>query len=243
MSTKIFYAYRVKKSDVELMEMLWKFSDIATHEIANNEGYLKLLHEAMLLRAVEDQQLYEALEEEYPQYRSKYRMGKEVMEKYLKGEEYLSFQFYLTSIFDTTGPHDRRTITDTIINEVRPEMVVAVGMDDEYYYLKFFPNNIFRRILIKLLDEFPQIEDFHYQNQTDPPEDVPYDEYKERDNKWEELTGPVDNYTRMLTYEIFGMDHLKELITKNWYTGTSNLYEHLAYQFDDYTIVQKKEKK
>lgn len=240
MSTKIFYAYRVQKSEIDLMEMLWEFSEIATDEVANNGRYLKKLHTIMLLKAAEDRELYKILENEHPKFRSKFRDGNDVMEDYFDQKESYFFTHYLSSIFDSTSTNDYSSAINRLINEARPHFEVVIGMDNEYYYLKFFPNNIFTDILSKIIDEFPEIEDFHYQNQTDPPEDVPYEEFEKRDDKWDELTGPVDNYTRMLSYDVFGMVHLKELISKNWYSGKEDMYEHLAYQFDDYTIATRK---
>ena len=36
----------------------------------------------------------------------------------------------------------------------------------------------------------PLMKDFHYQNQCDPPEDVPEDEYEKRGEIWEKVIGP-----------------------------------------------------
>lgn len=43
------------------------------------------------------------------------------------------------------------------------------------------------RNVLDFLKDDERLEDFHYQNQTDPPDDIPYEEYQKRGEIWNEI--------------------------------------------------------
>lgn len=251
MSTKIYDAYRVSKS-VDLLGLLRNFTEVTTKQVAEDEKYLKVIHEVIILKAYEHYVMYNILNELTDQssdelneltdkssdeFKKQFSVGHELMENYFDKKTNFMFNFFMERIFNTTGDYDRSTVTNMLISHTVPDFKVSVGMDDDYYYLKFFANGVYSKILSTLVSEFEELEDFHYQNQSDPPEDIPYEEYQKRDTKWDEITGPVDNYTRMMLYDIFTATQLRELLEKYYYTG-EDVFQHLAYKFDNFDIIK-----
>ena len=208
MSTKIYDAIRIKKS-YDLKIIINEMKEIANNYISNNYDILHDIHEQAIAYCYEnknDHSCSSALED--------HKEGKfnhstlYAMRASCKKEELSPYKDYL----------------DFILKGV-------VSFDKRYWYIKFFCNsnvtmNIFDRIL-----EIQGIEDYHYQNQTDPPDGISYKNFQKRNKKFEELM-PNDRYDDMpFEITIFDFNSLEKLITKFWHTGKP-LYEHLAYKFD-----------
>lgn len=63
----------------------------------------------------------------------------------------------------------------------------SILYDDNYWYIKFYVNlNKFSELLEDIQQKF-NLEDYHYQNQTDSPEGIDPIEWSERSEKWTEL--------------------------------------------------------
>lgn len=54
------------------------------------------------------------------------------------------------------------------------------------FYLRPISNGIMYRVLA-FLDRHPALEDFHYQNQSDPPRNIPTRQYKARGRVWKAI--------------------------------------------------------
>jgi hypothetical protein len=220
MSTKIYNAYRLPK-ETDILKVLKQAKNIATEMVANEEDYLKFLH-AMFFYNVDEKLKKEP--------NNKFFL--KIKEENINNEfHYHDLEFFM---FLEGNEHkvDRMAVS--------AKFDCSVFYDENYWYLKFFPNE---RIENRMLDKFKKelnFEDYHYQNQVDTPDDIPEEEYMARGKKWDELTKESGgNYLDGFTYNIMGANVLKELIRKNYYTGNP-LYEHLAYKFD--TVFFEKEK-
>lgn len=111
------------------------------------------------------------------------------------------------------------------------EFTCSIFYDDDFWYVKFFPNYKWQYEVINEMS--PEFEDFHYQDQTDPPDDMEYEEFEKRGRKWDKLLeSSGGNYRDGFNYVIFDAHELCELIRKNYYTGKTDYYSHLAYKFD-----------
>lgn len=130
------------------------------------------------------------------------------------------------------------------INQLRlgldPIIETSIFCDRQYWYMKIFVNNGWhsRAIPEPLLYKLG-FKDFHYQDQTDPPKEISYRDYKLRGEKWERLLSPEGNYTNGFSYYLCNPYEIHKLITKNYYKGfkdNQTLYQHLAYKFDPVDI-------
>lgn len=212
MSTKIYSAYRIPKS-VDILKELKKAKNIATQFVADDSEYLKMLHALFMYN------IAKKLEKE-PE--NEYLLS--IKEENMKGE--FHYHYYDFIIFL------KENIYKTNSTDFSTKFECAVFYDNDYWYIKFFPNE---NIQYKMLDEFEKqlnLEDYHYQNQTDVPTDISEEDYELRNNKWDELTKSSDgNYLDGFIYDIMSPEQIKNLITKYFYSGKP-LFDHLAYKFD-----------
>lgn len=211
MSTKIFNAYRIPKSE-DILNILKQAKNIARDYIANDEQYLKVIHGITMFK------IAEKIKKD-PKSKNYYQTA---IDDNKKGK--LDIWAMIQILEENTLSIDKLSFST--------KLDCSIFYDDDYWYIKFFPNE---NIQYKIIKEFEKLgfEDYHYQNQTDPPEDMDYDKYKERGKKWDELTeSSGGDYMDGFVYEIFGPEEFKKLLEKNWYTGEKDLYKHLAYKFD-----------
>lgn len=212
MSTKIYYAYRIPKS-VDILKELKNAKNIATQFVAEDNEYLKMLHTLFMYNVAKK------LEKE-PENEFFLSIKKENM----KGEFHYHYYDFIVFL--------KENIYKNSSTDFSTKFECAVFYDNDYWYIKFFPNE---NIQYKMLDEFEKklnLEDYHYQNQTDVPTNISEEDYELRNKKWNELTESSDgNYLDGFIYDIMSPDQIKNLITKNFYTGTP-LFDHLSYKFD-----------
>lgn len=214
MSTKIYDAYRIPKS-VDVLKFLKKGKEIATKLIAEDDRYLKYLHSNF----IQDVVLKRAVETDENKIK---RLDKIINDNKNKAVFDHDWEF---NDFLERGTLNTRRI------DLSCEFSCSVFYDKKYWYLKFFPNSYMDRKVLKVLEE--DMEDFHYQNQSDPPEDIPYKTYKAREKKWDELTeSSGGNYIDGFQYDLISPYLVRKLISKFYYTGKP-LYDHLAYKFDE----------
>lgn len=62
--------------------------------------------------------------------------------------------------------------------------------------------------IIQLFLDLPQIHDFHYQNQTDQPENISDEEWKERERVWDSVLGNRTFAENALQYRLFDRNTL-----------------------------------
>jgi hypothetical protein len=108
------------------------------------------------------------------------------------------------------------------------KLLMSMLWDGEYHYFVFHANKPWQMDISKLISEHFGFEDYSYQNSTDPPEDVPIEEYELRRTKWKELTGDTWEFERFYKLEFMSPEHLYQHITKYHFS----IYKHLAYEFD-----------
>jgi hypothetical protein len=203
MSTKIFYAYRVPKT-IDILSFLNEMTDYHTDRIANDGELLELIH----ILAFSDARGRDEF------------ISKSALDSNEKGDVDV---YYLKMWLEENKNKNKHLYIDV-------DFEVSVFYDNDYWYLKFFPNMGAEYDTIKHFED--RMEDYHYQNSTDPPEDIPYGEYESRDDKWDELleyTG--GNFSKGLLYNIFTAEDFVDLLTKYYYTGEKDLYKHLTYKF------------
>lgn len=212
MSTKIYNAYRINK-EIDILKLLKKAKNIATEYISNDEQYLRIIHTTTMFKIAEE------------------------IKKNPKSKNYYSY---------TIDANKRNELDDIILIQILEKNTLShdklsfstkldcsVFYDSDYWYIKFFPNENIQYKIIDIIEKELSLEDYHYQNQTDIPENIDPEEYEKRGEKWDELTEESDgNYMDGFVYEIFGPNQFGKLLRKNYYTGDKDLYKHLAYKFD-----------
>lgn len=81
-------------------------------------------------------------------------------------------------------------------------------------------------------DAFNVLEDYHYQDQTDPPEGIRYQDFKKRGKKWDKLLDYRNAYAHLPQFVILDEYCIRRLFQKHWFTGEKDLYKDFAYKFD-----------
>ena len=208
MSTKIFYAYRIPKQ-VDILKKLKTLKEMATERVANNKVLLALIHAHTI----------EVAKKEYEKDSSNH------MAKYaLDGNDAGFFdELYVEMVLKKQASSPYKSSIDITFE-------CSVFYDNDFWYVKFFPNN---GSFYKILEELEGLgfEDYHYQNQSDPPDDVLFEEYENRGRVWDKLLESSDgNYRDGFLYTIFDAYEFRKLISKNYYNGKPK-YEHLVYDF------------
>jgi hypothetical protein len=214
MSTKIYDAFRVKKS-VDLRELLDRMKSIARDTIAQDEDSLYLIHALSGVKALQE-----------------LKKGKNLTaEQAVKEMEEGTFAFSSLRWIEECM---QRADIDPMQNLMNVNLNMSIWFDRRYWYIKFFVNwmGCTQQMMNNIEDKCPELEDYHYQNQSDPPEGIPYHVFKKRDKKWEELTKPNSNYRNMMQFTVFDHNDFAELVRKYWWKGEKDLYKHLAYKFD-----------
>lgn len=224
MSTKIYDAYRVKKSDVDdIFELLYEFKQTAIEYVRTNEKLLKAAHVGAFFyhsREVQDDQ--KALEK--------------VVKRFNKDGAYIDFE-----IKQYLEYSENLTTRSYLSCDV--QVKICLFSDEDYWYMKFFINDGHMTPLLKVLEEkFSVLEDYHYQNQTDSPKDVPYEEFSKRGSKWDELLERGDStFRESLQYDAFDAYEFIKLMRRHFFTGEEKLFKHLAYKFPPLDIKKEDE--
>lgn len=226
MSTKIYDAYRIPKS-VDLRDFLNRAKNSSIKALADDHDYMYLLHAMSVAKAAQK------VESGSGDYRAKDTLKENEENKF--GFSSLAWMEHCCK--EAAMSHQQ--------NLMAVEFSMSLWPDEDHWYIKFFVNwmGFNSNMMSAVLEACPELEDFHYQNQCDRPEDIPEDEYEARDKKWDELTQPDGNYRNMLQFTIFDHNDLSELIRKHWWTGEKDLYKHLAYKFDKKIELKEKGEK
>lgn len=215
MSTKIYNAYRLSKN-ADILNVLKQMRELAIEEVAQNESLLRVIHIFAYDSAIKT---LEKVKDSSPEWNN----ANYFLKKHEKGD---LDTFYIKYFLEK----ERLSFTKSPVDV---QFDCSVFYDDDYWYIKVFPNTRWMHDVIerteKSIDEF---EDFHYQNQTDPPDDIDYEDFQAREEKWDELLGEVGNYRNGFVYTIFDAYEFEKLLTRYHYTGEKDLYKHLAYKFD-----------
>ena len=190
MSTKIYNAYRINKNK-DIKDIIKKMREIAIYNMSNNKDYFYLAHAISSAMAFKENQN---------------ELAKEVCKEIEKNEFGILSEMWMIDKIKNSKAKD---ILDCGL------MAVAT-FDDEYWYLKFFSGSKFMDKILNTIEiEIKELEDYHYQNQSDPPEDIEYEEYLKRGKKWNEL---IPDYTpfNSLPFEIiiFDISRLERLLTE-----------------------------
>jgi hypothetical protein len=211
MSTKIYDAYRIKKEN-DILVTLKKAKELVIQEVANDKLLLTTVHAISIAYALKE---FEQNKENLS--------AKNAIDEHKKGK---LDGFWLQRSLEKNSH-------SLVRGDIDVDFYAMIFYDDDYWYLKFFYNtNSFSKYLEKISTEL-NLEDFHYQNQVDPPNDVPAEEFDNRSEKWDELLADGDDtYINGLRFDFFNAHEFRKLISKYYYTGEKDLYKHLAYKFD-----------
>lgn len=121
------------------------------------------------------------------------------------------------------------------------DVTCALWIYDDYVYVKFFGNYGDLGRLDKRLTLSNHIHDFHYQNQTDIPDDIPEAQYDERIKIWDKIftdIGTPDKFTGALQIEIIP-DFISQEILPIWMKigmHWEKAQEHDMYKNNKYTV-------
>lgn len=227
MSTKIYYAYRVKKS-VPLMPLLRKFTDISCDWMCKNKVALEGLHAMAVLRA------NQVINKEIVWEDKDINISKLVLEKNEENKPSYVLDLWFNRIMKLAE------LDSLAGNPLAVNFECCVNWDGKYWYIKFFPNNFGNRMFEEIEKQCKELEDFHYQNQSDPPEDVPYKQFKAREKKWESLLNENFDFSNWLRYTIFDHYVFSKLFSKYFFTGEKDVFKHFSYKFDKPIILKEK---
>lgn len=117
----------------------------------------------------------------------------------------------------------RRELEDRIFND-RFSTDVLINFKSEAIFFASKAGIIctfYGSLYSKLWESFPGVEDYHYQDQTDPPEDIPYADFQERGKNWEEVLGDAAPSTRGFSYEFTNKE-----VYFIWTNGREALLKH-----------------
>jgi len=210
MSTKIYSAYRIKKS-TDIRVLFNRAKEIAREHVKENYELLYAIHGVSTITAVRK------FKKEPDNW-----FLKRVLEKDKEGE---IDDLWICQCMDRAALGTSKDIIDINFS-------CSIFYDRKYWYLKFFPNYDWQyKVLHKIEEEF-ELEDYHYQNSTDRPDGITRRAYNARSTKWDKLCEPDGNFRSGLSAVIFDSFEFQKLISKYYYTGEKDLYKHLAYKFD-----------
>lgn len=225
MSTKIYNAYRIKK-DVDILKLLMNLRTDAINTVCSSNRFLSTLHSAYvddLATKIRDL-LSKDIGKDNPEVKRHISELKDAVSGELHITQYSQFTKFL-----------EKSSVSLCISHGDVLFTSAIYYDEDYWYVKFFTNYNWQSDIENKFSKLDEVEDFHYQNSTHPPENVTYAEYKLRSDKWHELLKSANgSYSGGFKFDIMNAIALANRISANYYTGkktNDELYEHLAYNF------------
>ncbi len=180
MSMKVYNAFRIKKPE-GLWALLWKIQAKAEDNI--RESFRQHYWELVSRMDTES--------EEYLKYKAQVsRDTKEVA---------LRMSLACTTVRNGYKANSAQPYRDTYSLDV----AVAVYPYRGQVYIRTFvePCSVVGKVL-GFVREMPEVEDYHYQNQTDPPEEVPPKEWAKRRRVWDGITKDPGGVGRHVTLEV-----------------------------------------
>jgi hypothetical protein len=206
MSTKIYDAFRVLK-EKDIKGLITEMRSIASDTVANSADYLYQIHAIASADAAKKKDADKAAMAAY--------------EDVIKNHFGIFIEMWMLNMVKKAETSIEKDILDCSLKAV-------CTFDDEFWYIKFFSNSgISRKILNNILEKL-ELEDFHYQNQSDPPEEISQEEYDKRGEKWDQL---LPDYLAFNSFpfeiNIFDSNRLERLIFDFNYNK-----KELAYKFD-----------
>ncbi len=167
MSTKVYDAYRIKDPST-VWDLAWKIRDQARANAttALRAHYLKLVREM------------DPGEKSYQEAREKSSPSSPTDEAL----------FRLHFARDTVRDKYKANVPSTYRDTYTLDVTFALYPHKGTFYLRTFCESIsvFGQVF-DFVKTLPELEDFHYQNQTSPPEDVPEAEWEHRESVWDEI--------------------------------------------------------
>lgn len=190
MSTKIYNAYRVKKS-TDILEMFHQMRTELLTGISQDENLLRDLHE---------------LTKEF--------LGKSKI-----------FPHHIRRFLESNEKSLTRTTIDLYL-------ACTVFYDKKYWYLKFFPNSYLMEKTVVKFAKIYGLENYEYQNQCDPPDDMPTRKYEARIKKWDALLGHgKDTFSKGLEHKIICSKDIEYLLLDELFKPDG--VSLLAYRFEE----------
>ena len=182
MSTKIYDAFRVLK-EKDIKGLITEMRSIASDTVANSADYLYLIHAIASADAAEKKDADKAAMAAY--------------EDVIKNHFGISIEMWMLNMVKKAETSIEKDILDCSLKAV-------CTFDDEFWYIKFFSNSgISRKMLNNILEKL-ELEDFHYQNQSDPPEEISQEEFIDDEFDDDIEIGFQEDFSRIL---ITGKSH------------------------------------
>lgn len=218
MSTKIYDAYRIKQSKVDnIIDLVNQWRADATEFMKGYEEVHKQVHTGCFY--------WITFNNEGEELRKKVDSYNQDPSWYIK---------------DYLRESENSPTRDLVLTSVR--LRVSIFKDVDYWYFKFYPNERWSYKFLSMLEAgYPELEDFHYQNQTDIPDDISEDEYRARDDKWEELCRGTNDYTTGLIFDVMDSTQFYKILSKYHYSGEKDLYKHLPYDYGKQLVFNKED--
>lgn len=173
MSTKIYNAYKVTNRDA-VWRVVEDIRDRGEREVVQRlDKYYR--------------DFVESIDPEGESYKAE-------REKDLRNLKNPDYPEYATRLhIAQTALHDgfKKSVTSMQRDFYDPDVSVAFTWHATGIYLRAFCDNV--SLLggsLDFLKTHPDLEDFHYQNQTDPPDRIPADEFAARGRIWDEMCVP-----------------------------------------------------
>lgn len=164
MSTKIWVAYKLKDPN-----NLWQFiMDVREKAIKNVEEKLVEFEAKLIPDINENSEEYNKLLELYKDQTNPTEKARQMMVEKMMSTEYRK-----------SASSTYREIFDFDV------YITFYELDGQIYLIP--RADMLMRGALDFLDDHDQLEDFHYQNQTDPPEDIPEEEYEARGKIWNKI--------------------------------------------------------
>lgn len=207
MSIKIYDAFRVSR-EKDIKGLIKQMRSIASDEVANSEDYLCSIHAIASADALKNKDNNEAAMRAY--------------EEVLENTFGLFIESWMLNLVKNAEKSLEKNILDCSLKAV-------CTFDDKYWYIKFFCNSGISRKMLNVISEKLELEDFHYQNQTDIPEEISQEEYDKRRDKWNELLTDLNLSFESFPFEIiiFDSNKLERLLFEFNYNE-----KELAYKFN-----------
>lgn len=188
MSMKVYNAFRVKRPQ-DLWSLLWKIQAQAESSIreALRQHYWEIVSR---------------MDPETPEY----------MEAKLKGEYPSEVAFRLSQARTLIREGYKKNSAQPYRDTYSLDVAVAVYPYRGQVYLRTFTESA--SVVGKVLDFVPKmrgLEDYHYQNQTDHPEEVPAKDWDRRKRVWNGITKHQGGVGRYVVLEILNTSNLYQL--------------------------------
>jgi hypothetical protein len=220
MSMKVYNAFRLKRS-VDLWSFLWALRDTAQ---ANIRSALKTHYVDLVQQMDSDDPSYQearAKDPERPEWSFRlYRAHNLVINSYKENSTKPNRDTYSLDVTVAVYPHNGRYYLRTFC-----ESVSVVGT------------------VLDFVEQLPELEDYHYQNQSDRPDEVSAREWAQRRDTWNAIVDNNQNIGNHVTLDVFDWTgfHLADPwrdLAKEWQDRPPTLQSREEYWVNEFKSLK-----